>query len=61
MNILEDLQFRKAIPKSFKLFEKMAPFSEKLGRIADGKKFMNAISKDMLKTVIAREDRLYSK
>jgi len=42
------------------LFEKLAPFSEKLGRIADGKKFMTAISRDMLKTVIAREERHFS-
>ena len=53
VNILEDIQFRKAIPKSFKLFEKLAPFSEKLGRIPDGKHFMSAISKDMLKTVLS--------
>ena len=55
VNIIEDLQFRKALPKSVKLFDKMAPFSEKLGRIRDNKKFMTAISKDMMRTVIARE------
>ena len=33
----------------------MAPFSEKLGRIRDNKKFMTAISKDMMRSVIARD------
>ena len=60
INIIEDLQFRKAIPKSLKLFDKMAPFSEKLGRIRDNKKFMSAISKDMMRTVIARESQQYA-
>ena len=59
VNIIEDLQFRKALPKSVKLFDKMAPFSEKLSRIRDNKKFMTAISKDMMRTVIARESQHY--
>ena len=59
VNIIEDLQFRKALPKSVKLFDKMAPFSEKLSRIRDNKKFMSAISKDMMRTVIAREAQYY--
>ena len=44
INILEDLQFRKALPKSYKLYKNLAPFSASLGKIKDGKKFMNAIS-----------------
>ena len=59
VNVLEDIQFRKAIPKSFKLFKKMAPFSERLGNIKDYKQFMGAISKDMLRTVILREKKFY--
>ena len=59
VNVLEDIQFRKAIPKSFKLFKKMAPFSERLGNIKDYKKFMGAISKDMLRTVVNREKKFY--
>lgn len=49
VSILEDLQFRKALPKSFKYFEKLQPFSEKLGKIKDSTKFMSAISKDKLR------------
>lgn len=35
ISILEDLQFRKALPKSFKYFDKCQPFSEKLCKIKD--------------------------
>ena len=37
----------------------MAPFSEKLSRIRDNKKFMTAISKDMMRSVITREGQYY--
>ena len=59
VSILEDLQFRKALPKSLKYFDKLHPFSEKLGKIKDNTKFMTAISKDMLSTVISREARFF--
>jgi len=59
VSILEDLQFRKALPKSFKYFDKLHPFSEKLGKIKDNTKFMTAVSKDMLKTVIIREAKFF--
>ena len=35
VNILEDCQFRKALPKSFKVYQNVAPFSERLNRIKD--------------------------
>ena len=59
INVLEDLQFRKALPKSFKLFMKMAPFSERLDLIRDSKKFISSLSKDMLRTVIRREGKFF--
>ena len=40
VSMLEDIQFRKALPKSFKLFSKMAPFSDRLDLIRDSKKFI---------------------
>ena len=60
VNILEDLQFRKAIPKSFKLFKKMAPFSERLSSIKDYKQFTAAMARDMLRTVVIREKKRYA-
>lgn len=59
VNIIEDMQFRKALPKTFKLYDKCAPFSEKLGKIKDSKKFMNKISQDMLSTVMTRDARTF--
>ena len=37
----------------------MAPFSERLGNIKDYKKFIHAISKDMLRTSVIREKKHY--
>lgn len=59
ISMLEDLHFRKALPKSFKLFNKMAPFSERLDLIKDSKKFISSLSKDMLRSVIGREARYF--
>ena len=60
VNILEDLQFRKALPKSFKLFDKgAAPFSNALDKIQDNKKFMSSLSNDMLRTAVARDSRYF--
>lgn len=59
VSMLEDIHFRKALPKSFKLFMKMAPFSERLDLIRDSKKFISSLSKDMLRTVISREAKFF--
>ena len=59
VHVLEDVHFRKALPKTFKYFEKRVPFSEKLGKIKDSKKFMQSISQDMLRTSIEREAKLF--
>ena len=59
VSMLEDIHFRKALPKSYKLFTKMAPFSDRLDLIRDSKKFISSLSKDMLRTVIGREARHY--
>lgn len=60
VNIIEDVQFRKALPKSYKMFTSEAPFSVRLGNIKDGQKFMNALSADMLLTTVSREARHFS-
>jgi len=60
VNILEDCQFRKALPKTFKVYESVAPFSQRLGRIKDSNKFMNALSLDMLRSVVLREQKYYN-
>lgn len=36
VNIIEDVQFRKALPKSYKHFDSAEPFSQRLGKIKDG-------------------------
>ena len=59
VSMLEDIHFRKALPKSYKLFSKMAPFSDRLDLIRDSKKFISSLSKDMLRTVIGREAKHY--
>lgn len=60
VNIIEDCQFRKALPKSYKHFESVEPFSQRLARIRDGQKFMNAISVDMLRSVALREEKFFA-
>ena len=60
VNIIEDCQFRKALPKSYKHFESVEPFSQRLGRIRDGQKFMNALSVDMLRSVAFRETKFFA-
>ena len=60
VNIIEDMQLRKALPKSYKMFKSEAPFSQNLGNIVDGLKFMSALSSDMLKTTASREAKLFT-
>lgn len=60
IQILEDLQFRKALPKSYKYFDKCLPFGAKLGKIKDYQKFMQAISRDMLKTTLTRDNKHFA-
>ena len=55
VNIIEDVQFRKALPKSYKIFESVQPFGQRLAKIKDGRKFMQAISTDMMRSVALKE------
>ena len=59
VNILEDVHFRKALPKSFKLYRRIVPFGDGMNKIKDPRKFMRQISSDMLSTAIGREVKFF--
>ena len=60
VSLLEDISFRKALPKSFKLYRRVVPFGDGMNKIKDSRKFMRQISSDMLSTAISREVRFFA-
>ena len=60
VSLLEDIAFRKALPKSFRLYRRVVPFGDGMNKIKDPRKFMRQISSDMLSTAIGREVRYFA-
>ena len=60
VSLLEDIAFRKALPKSFRLYRRVVPFGDGMNKIKDPRKFMRQISSDMLSTAISREVRYFA-
>ena len=51
IELIEDLFFTKKLPKKYKLFKYEMPFSEKIDRIKDPRKHLQALNHDSIKTI----------
>ena len=56
VNLIEDIQFRKQIPKSFQMYNRVnMPFSEKAVHYKDRVEFTNRMTQDQLQSQELRE------
>ena len=58
-DIIEDQSYRKAIPKTLKIYQYYRPFSDKMDKFPSAMRFSSAITRDALVTTKAREEKYH--